>query len=143
MWNLSKPYRPTLQVRFSPNFMDVYHIQRLVYSTNCQHMFCAKCLLEWWTSSRATTCPNCRAVCENVPVQDRSNRLASLISGNPNETAGSFDANRFAELMVEIRAETEENQGIDVQEVIVMDYAFMEGAGTSTDPLDLTETVWI
>ncbi|KAF9783285.1 hypothetical protein BJ322DRAFT_1021987 [Thelephora terrestris] len=83
-------------------------------------------------------------VCKNVPVRDRSNGLAFLIFNNFEEPIESFDANEFAELMVEIQEaeeirEAEETSGTDTeQEVMMVDYAFPEGAGTFADPMDLT-----
>lgn len=74
-------------------------------------------------------------------MRDRSNGLASLVTGKADNTLGIFDANKFAELMVEIGMEAQENQGMEGEEVMVMDHAFPEGAGTSTNPLDLTEGV--
>jgi hypothetical protein len=145
MWDLSKHSCPTRQVQFSAGFMDAHHIQRTVYSTDCRHTFCEACLFEWWTSSRATTCPSCRTICENVPVRDRSNGLASLISKDSNETLEFFDPDNFADLMTAIQMHGEENQDMEVevmeaQEAMEMGYTLhLDGAGTSTDPLDLTD----
>lgn len=70
----------------------------------------------------------------------RSGGLASLISTDPNETAERFDAGKFADLMMAIWTGTLEIQDVDVQED--MDNRFVEEAGTSTNPLDLTEMLY-
>jgi len=118
-----------------------YAITVQPFSTDCRHTFCATCLFGWWAWGRATTCPLCRAICQNVPVRDRSNGLASLVSDTPVGAIEPFDANRFVVLMTEIRTEAEGNEGnrgVEAQDVVVMDYTFLGGVGTSTNPLDLT-----
>ena len=89
-----------------------------------------------------TTCPNCRTICEDVPVRDRSTELISLISNDSDETAEPIDTNRFAQLMAEIQAENDEEEvgeQMDGQEATVpIDLALFQGAGTFGNPLDLT-----
>lgn len=73
-------------MRFSPNFYRRRRIalKRPYHSTDCQHTYCGRCLYDWWSSSRTTTCPSCRNVCENVPAQDRTSGL--LVSLIPKES---------------------------------------------------------
>lgn len=95
-------------------------------------MFCATCLFMWWETSRATTCPACRTVCQNVPVRDRSSGLISLVSAPPEEVVEPFDMNRFAVVMEENAIEAEER----AREAMAIDYSW---PGTSMNPMDLTE----
>jgi hypothetical protein len=155
MWDLSKAYRPTLQVQSSVGFTKGNYIHWTVYSTDCRHTFCATCLYEWWATSRATTCPSCRTVCDNIPVRDRfANGLASLVSGNPKETVKLLGSNKFLELMIELEAEARKKEAeeameaeeimeaemvMEEQQVMAMRYAQLEGVGTPADPLDLTQ----
>lgn len=47
-------------------------------STDCRHIFCAKCLLTWWKASQQPDCPICRTISKSPPVRDPVQGLVAM-----------------------------------------------------------------
>jgi len=119
------------------------HPTKVHSSMDCRHTYCATCIFHWWSRSGGTTCPICRAVCENTPVRDRSNGLVALLSEDPNQGIAPYDTDNFVVLMAAIkqgategeRQEEEEEEEEAAEAAAAME---LDGTGTALDPLDLT-----
>ena len=42
----------------------------VLYSTDCRHLYCATCLLDWWKTCKTPSCYTCHQLCLYPPARD-------------------------------------------------------------------------